>query len=94
MNRHATIFHPLEIELLERIESCETCSSFGITAEKGESSGVLVHHRGRSVGLWSCQRGKLCFRSLSNRDVVHIADGIDVALAVTVGMASTSRWQA
>lgn len=87
------VYHPVELALLDAIFGCPHCASFGVTAAMGEHYGVLILHRDVPVGLWSVIGGTLSFRSVANWNVIHIARDMNEAIALTVAMASTNRWQ-
>ena len=87
------IHHQLEIELLERINEGEDCATLAVTAAKGDRFGVLVHHHGRPVGMWSYLRGAFRYRGLASWDFIHAANEVEHAIAMTLSMAKSNKWQ-
>lgn len=90
MNAH----HLLEVELLQRINESEDRATLVVSAAKGHRFGVLILHHGRPVGLWSYFNGKFRFRGLASWDFIHAANGLEHAIAMTLSMATSNKWQA
>lgn len=92
LNLHLNL-HPLEAGLLAKVSASEDCTALDVSAVPGDRFGILVLQHRQQVGIWSCVDGTLQFRALANWIPFHVGCGIELALSLTIQMATGKRWQ-
>lgn len=86
-------YHDAEIDLCQQIHRDANCAELAVQASVSADIGVVILHRGRSVGRWRHVRGHLRYFSIISTEPFAVVAGVDDALKTTVAMARESSWR-
>ena len=81
-----------ELELVSLIESCPTCRERQVTAQLGDTFGVVITWEGNQVGIWNWIDGALGFRTFASWEPRITAVDAVAALVTTIQMAEVRTW--